>query len=208
MLDSIEGELKEFYSRNLEEHGIGAKGVGWKNEQAQIVRFEQLQKLLPNSEGFSINDLGCGTGAFADFLNAQFSSVNYFGYDMLEEMIRIAKTQHPNPRTHFSKIDNATEMKTADYSVASGIFNIRYGMDDKRWTQYILDTLHELSYKSKKGFAFNALTTYSDKELMKPELFYSDPLFLFDYCKKNFSKNVALLHDYYQYDFTIIVRTV
>ncbi|MBM3138043.1 MAG: class I SAM-dependent methyltransferase, partial [Chloroflexi bacterium] len=29
---------------------------------------------------------------------------------------------------------------------------------------------------------------------------------LFDYCKVNFSKNVALLHDYKLYDFTIIVR--
>jgi SAM-dependent methyltransferase len=208
MLDSIEGELKGFYARNLETHGTGAQGVGWKNGQAQIVRFEQLQKLLPSQGHFSINDLGCGTGAFSDFLNERFTSVTYFGYDMLDEMVRIAKEQHPHAHASFYKIESAAEMKQADFSVASGIFNIRYGMDDKRWGQYILDTIHELNNKSSKGFAFNALTTYSDKEFMKPELFYSDPLFLFDYCKKHFSKNVALLHDYYQYDFTIIVRTV
>ncbi|HAI76542.1 MAG TPA: SAM-dependent methyltransferase, partial [Microscillaceae bacterium] len=59
---------------------------------------------------------------------------------------------------------------------------------------------------SDQGFAFNALTSYSDLEFRKQELYYSDPLYLFDYCKKNFGKNVALLHDYNQYDFTIIVK--
>ena len=59
---------------------------------------------------------------------------------------------------------------------------------------------------SQKGFAFNMLTIYSDKEYMKDNLYYSDPLFFFDFCKRNFSKNVALLHDYYEYDFTILVR--
>jgi len=41
---------------------------------------------------------------------------------------------------------------------------------------------------------------------MRPDLYYADPLFLFDFCKQNFSKNVALLHDYRLYDFTLIVR--
>lgn len=208
MLDSIEGELKGFYARNLEAHGTGAQGVGWKNEQAQLVRFEQLQKLFPIGESFSVNDLGCGTGGFADFLNQRYKSVMYIGYDMLEEMIELARQRHHEQNVSFRKINQASDMEVADFSVASGIFNIRYGMDDQRWKQYILDTIHELYNKSKKGFAFNALTTYSDKEFMKPELFYSDPLMLFDYCKRHFSKNVALLHDYYQYDFTIIVRTV
>jgi hypothetical protein len=50
------------------------------------------------------------------------------------------------------------------------------------------------------------LTKYSDKEYMKEYLYYADPLYLFDYCKKHFSKNVALLHDYNLYEFSIIVR--
>jgi cyclopropane fatty-acyl-phospholipid synthase-like methyltransferase len=208
MLDSIEGALKGFYARNLEAHGAGAQGVGWKNEQAQIVRFDQLQKLLPAAGRFSVNDLGCGTGAFADYLARHYQNFKYVGYDMLEEMIALSKSSLKGGNTEFLKIEKASDMQVADFSVASGIFNVRYGMDDQRWHQYILDTIHVLHNKSSKGFAFNALTTYSDKEFMKPELFYSDPLALFDYCKKNFSKNVALLHDYYQYDFTIIVRTI
>jgi hypothetical protein len=59
-----------------------------------------------------------------------------------------------------------------------------------------------------KGFSFNMLTKYSDPERMaeRPDLFFGDPLFFFDFCKRNFSRNVALLHDYGVYDYTIIVR--
>ena len=41
---------------------------------------------------------------------------------------------------------------------------------------------------------------------MRPDLYYADPCFLFDYCKTHFSKDVAILHDYGMYDFTLIVR--
>jgi len=63
-----------------------------------------------------------------------------------------------------------------------------------------------MNKKSIKGFAFNMLTKYSDREYMKEYLYYADPLFIFDYCKRNFSKKVALIHDYELYEFTILVR--
>ena len=59
---------------------------------------------------------------------------------------------------------------------------------------------------STKGFSFNVLTSYSDKEFMRDYLYYANPLDLFDYCKKNFSKQVALLHDYNLYEFTLLIR--
>ncbi|HAW53355.1 MAG TPA: SAM-dependent methyltransferase, partial [Flavobacteriales bacterium] len=46
----------------------------------------------------------------------------------------------------------------------------------------------------------------SDPDRKRPDLYYGDPCFFFDYCKRNFSRNVALLHDYNLYDFTILVR--
>ena len=41
---------------------------------------------------------------------------------------------------------------------------------------------------------------------MRSDLFYSDPCNLFDICKRKYSRNVALLHDYGLHEFTIIVR--
>ena len=131
----------------------------------------------------------------------------YNGYDALDEMITRAKKEFPEcPSLGFMKITDYGQMEVCDYAVASGIFNVRDGVADDEWQAYILATIHAMSHCSKKGFAFNALTKYSDPERMRPELFYSDPLLLFDYCKNNFSKSVALLHDYGIYDFTILVR--
>jgi len=50
------------------------------------------------------------------------------------------------------------------------------------------------------------LTSYSDKEKQRPDLYYANPCFMFDYCMRNFSRDVALLHDYQMFDFTILVR--
>jgi SAM-dependent methyltransferase len=196
-----------FYNEKLSQFGDSAKGVGWKDENAQIVRFEQLIKIISKNDAFSINDLGCGTGAFANYLKEKKSFFTYNGYDIMPEMIDRAVTTVGNTAScSFSVIDNAAQMSVADYTIASGIFNLMFGKKKEEWLQYILDTIAKMNEKSRHGFAFNALTMYSDPEFMKDELYYSDPTFLFDYCKTKFSKNVALLHDYNQYDFTILVR--
>ena len=92
------------------------------------------------------------------------------------------------------------------YSVASGIFSVKMEHNESEWLSYILSTLEQMNEKSIRGFSFNMLTKYSDKEYMKDNLYYVDPLFIFDYCKRNFSKQVALLHDYGLYEFTILVK--
>jgi hypothetical protein len=38
------------------------------------------------------------------------------------------------------------------------------------------------------------------------DLYYGDPLFFFDHCKRTFSRTVTLLHDYPLYEWTIHVR--
>ena len=68
------------------------------------------------------------------------------------------------------------------------------------------DSLGVLNETSTRGFSFNCLTSYSDSEKMRDDLFYANPCTIFDYCKRNFSKQVALLHDYGLYEFTILVR--
>jgi hypothetical protein len=97
-------------------------------------------------------------------------------------------------------------LPAVDYIIASGIFNLRGGNDAQSWARYILETLDEMHAFARRGFSFNLLTRYSDPGYMRPDLYYADPGFFFDYCKTRFARNVALLHDYEIYDFTILVR--
>ena len=94
-----------------------------------------------------------------------------------------------------------------EHVIASGIFNVRgVAISTDDWEAYVHRTLDRLDEHSRKGFAFNVLTGYSDVERMRPDLYYADPCAVFDHCKRKYARNVALLHDYDLYEFTIIVR--
>jgi len=201
-------KILDFYIEKVKRFGNSSLGVGWKDDNAQWVRFAQLLKVIESKRGFSINDLGCGTGMFYKYLISESRLPHlYNGYDILKEMIQIAEANLlPNPQVSLRQIEMASEMTIADYTIASGIFNVKYEAIELEWQEHVLATIELMNKRSRLGFAFNLLTKYSDQEFMQSYLYYADPLFLFDYCKRNFSKEVALLHDYSQYDFTIIVR--
>jgi SAM-dependent methyltransferase len=206
----MEEESNRLYGSLLRQFGDAPQAVNWKNKEAQHIRFVQLAKLFNADERFSINDLGCGLGDFVAFLRDSGLTFTYNGYDIAPGMIDNAKrkflTGEQNDSITFDLITDAQAIRQADYTIASGIFNLRFDQSEEDWLAYILKTLLIMSEKSNRGFAFNLLTLYSDKHLMRSDLYYADPCFLFDYCKKKISKNVALLHDYNLYDFTILVR--
>jgi SAM-dependent methyltransferase len=201
-------KIIDFYTDKLKNFGDSPQGVGWKDDNAQLIRFAQLLKVIRDKTNFSINDLGCGAGRLYKYLILEgYNPSLYYGYDILDGMLQSAeRSLLPDSRVALTRINSASNMILADYTVASGIFNVKYEAEEHEWLNHILSTIDAMNEKSRFGFTFNLLTKYSDEEYRQAHLYYADPLFLFDYCKKNFSKNVALLHDYFQYDFTIIVR--
>jgi len=203
--DSILSRKREYYDQAIQLHGCTAIGVGWNSHESQEMRFRQLLKVADLTVPFSINDFGCGYGALVGYLKNEADSFQYCGVDVSPEMIIKAKELHG--KTYgISFVGSESELSPADYTVASGIFNGTFETPVSEWETYILETLATLDALSKKGFAFNLLTRYSDEELMRSDLYYADPAFLFDYCKTKFSRFVTLLHDYPLYEFTILVR--
>jgi cyclopropane fatty-acyl-phospholipid synthase-like methyltransferase len=198
-------EVAEYYTTKLAEHGETPRGVDWNGEEGQTLRFEQLCKIVDTANHFSINDLGCGYGALYDFLVNKYDEPSYLGVDVSEEMIKAAEQRYKDqPQARF--VLSSDPNQVADFGVASGIFNVRMGRSDDEWRSYLEATLDVLDRTSRVGFAFNCLTSYSDKDKMRDYLYYADPCVLFDLCKRRYSRNVALLHDYDLYEFTILVR--
>jgi SAM-dependent methyltransferase len=201
----ILSEVAGYYSAKLAEHGVTPRGVDWNGEASQLLRFEQLTKVIRQQEGFSINDLGCGYGALIDCLRAKYNEFIYTGCDVSSDMIRAARSRYANSR-HVQFAVAAAPPTAADYGIASGIFNVRLDRSDSEWQDYVESTLDTLDRTSRQGFAFNCLTAYSDVGRMRDDLYYADPCGLFDRCKRRYSRHVALLHDYGLYEFTILVR--
>jgi SAM-dependent methyltransferase len=180
-------------------------GVDWKTRESQELRFEQILKIRGAGKNPHLIDWGCGYGHLISYMQKKGMRFRYLGFDLSPEMIRRAKEAFGDRPHRRFKVGSPTRER-ADYAVASGIFNVKLKASTRDWKQYLLGILHGMDRCGRKGFSFNALTKYSDKERMRPDLYYADPLFLFDYCKRRFSKNVALLHDYGLYEFTILVK--
>ena len=197
--------VKAYFTRCIVEHGTSPRGVDWNSVASQELRFEQLVRVVQGSEPFSLLDYGSGYGALADYIEQKGLVADYVGYDIVEEAVQLARAQSKGAhRRRFTSEE--TSLPEVDYVVASGIFNIRSQSSMEDWTAYVIETLTRFHQLSHKGFASNFLTKYSDADRMRPDLYYADRGYLFDYAKRHFSRNVALLHDYDLYDFTLVVR--
>jgi SAM-dependent methyltransferase len=201
----LERHVAGYYAATLREHGPSPRGVDWNSEESELLRFDQLMQVVPRDAGTSVIDFGCGYGAFARYLEETGTEVAYTGYDVSEDMVASARElarDHPQ----WSFTSTRETLQPADVVVASGIFNVRMGIDVGHWRDYTLETIRVLAGLSRRAVAFNMLTSYSDRERMVDRLYYGDPCFYFDWCKRNLARNVALLHDYGLYEFTILVR--
>lgn len=204
----ILAQVEAYYSQKVSVHGATPAGVDWNGAEGQRLRFAQLARLLPAApSSITVNDLGCGYGALLPYLSEHGYTGRYTGYDISERMIDTARAQAPQSQAGLqSDFLVGDQPSLAEYTIASGIFNVKGARSDSEWNEYLLDVLTGMERCSTKGFAFNVLTSYSDRERMKDTLHYADPCFLFDHCKRCFSRDVALLHDYGLYEFTILVR--
>ena len=197
--------VTDYFSKKLQDHGATHLGVDYNSVQSQEKRFFQLLKVMDVTSRYSLLDFGSGYGGMYDYLVRLEHDVHYVGYDIAEPMIIKGRELHPNnPDCLFT--NRMDEIPVLDYAVVSGTFNMKLDADFESWTAIVIEALQQMNAHASKGLAFNMLTKYSDADRMRPDLYYADPCFFFDYCKRNFSRNVALLHDYGLYDFTILVR--
>jgi SAM-dependent methyltransferase len=201
----IERRVADYYANKLREHGATHRGVDWSTPESHALRHEQFLRLLRADEPVGVLDYGCGYGSFGEYLDALGLVRGYQGFDIAAEMIAAAREQHAG-RAGWTFTSEREELEPTDVAIASGIFNVKVDTPAERWCEYTLETIQDLASLARRGLGFNLLTSYSDADRMEERLYYADPGFYFDWCKRNLSRHVALLHDYGLYEFTILVR--
>ena len=206
-LEETQKRLSEYFVRKLDEFGATPKGVDYNGPEAQAQRFQQLTKIIDPSSSFTVVDYGSGYGAMFDFLSKKSWQFEYYGVDLVDRMVVAGRELYKDyPNAHFTT--DESELPKADYLIAGSIFNLKLDESYDNWQNFVVKTLTHMNSLCSKGFSFNMLTKYSDADriALRPDLYFADPLVIFDFCKRNISRNVALLHDYGLYDFTILVR--
>jgi SAM-dependent methyltransferase len=196
--------VREYYAEKIRQFGPTPRGVDWRDAESQELRFAQLLQICGRSRSGSLIELGCGYGALCLYLRRHGFDLDYSGYDLAGEMVQAARaTLGHDPRAKVTLGGRPTE--GGDYCVASGIFNVRFTFSDAEWRRYMLETIDAMAQVAKKGFAFNALTRFSDPERMDPRLYYADPGDLLTHCLRTYGRRVNLLHGYGLYEFTVLV---
>jgi SAM-dependent methyltransferase len=203
--DALRRDVARYYTDRLLEHGTTARGVDWRDEVSQRLRFEQLLRVADCADRIEIIDYGCGYGALVEELERDGRPFRWIGFDISEAMLDEARGRYGN-RLECDVVGDEAVLEPADFVVASGIFNVRLEAGADAWRDYVERSVERLNELSLRGFAFNMLTSYSDPDKLRGDLYYADPLEWFDRCKRRYSRHVALLHDYGLWEFTLLVR--
>jgi len=200
------------YNDSLKEHGAGSsRAVTWGSNESQWSRFEALCRIDPvfqpngPKDDVTLLDLGCGLAdLYCYFRGSQedMSHIEYEGWDINEKLIETAKGRWPNADVYVRDIlNNPIHMYDGifDYTFASGTLGIR----TPHWFDWTMDILKEMFRISKKGIAFNFISSYSGGDSASH---YVDPCNMLDWLIKNLSPIVTLHHmGYHHQDMTFMV---
>lgn len=204
---NINEQVRAYYEDKLIRFGATYRGVDWNSEASQSLRLRVLLRGLGVDmlDSFSVLDYGCGYGALVEVANTISPNFSYTGFDVSSAMIEVARQRF---RDVGSTIAFTTELPdtTFDYTIASGVFNVKGETNDADWEEYVFHCVDQMSKAAGIGFGFNMLTLYSDPDRRQSHLYYADPLRVFDLCRRRYSSKVSLIHDYELYEFTIVVK--
>ena len=204
---SIYSEIERYYTEKALRHVPTALGVDWSCVPTQELRFVQLLRVCDFDGPLSINDLGCGYGGLLAFLAMRFRGkpVDYLGIDLSPAMISQAhQLWAKRPQTKFAV--GSTLPRVADYTIASGIFNVKLHQPVALWAQYVQTTLAQMHDCSKRGFAVNFLAPPTANVKCVPELYRAAPDTWRDYCIQAFGAHVTVLADYGMPEYTLLVH--
>lgn len=209
--NSLEGlltEVRQYYSRKIDTYGATPLGVDWSCVPTQQMRFVHLLKLCNFDAPITLNDVGCGYGALLTFLAKRFrgKAVSYLGIDLSPAMIAHAQALwRKREDTAFAVASMSP--RTADYSIASGIFNVKLTQPVDVWEHFVAKTLADMHATSRRGFAVNFLAPSPAQSPAISELYSAHPDVWRKHCEQAFNSRVEIIAGYGMREYTLLSRT-
>ncbi len=200
---AVHSSIRDYYTARALRHGATPLGVDWTCAPTQELRFVQLLKVIRPAPALSVNDIGCGYGALAGFMHRRFRStaIDYLGIDLSPGMIKLARGKNRRKAVCFELGTGAP--RPADYSLASGIFNVRLHHSEDAWEAFVARSLADMARTSRLGFAVNFLAPAPDD---LPQLYRPHPSIWIDYCRVELGLHAQLLNNYGMREFTLLVQ--
>ncbi|MBC5763376.1 class I SAM-dependent methyltransferase [Ramlibacter albus] len=202
---ALHGRIARYYGAKLARHGPTPRGVDWPSAGTQALRLEQLLRLCDFASPFTLNDLGCGYGALLGLLRrtGRARGVDYLGTDVSPAMVAQARALWRG--TARFEVGGAPS-RVADYSVASGIFNVRIDEPRRLWEDFVAETLVQLAFASRRGFAVNFLKPLPRGTDDVPELYRPPPRRWAAFCEDELGLSVETVAGYGLREVTLFAR--
>jgi SAM-dependent methyltransferase len=180
-------ELIAFYNRHLKDFGDKPQAVRWTPE-GQRRRYEVLLSLAGDLFGKKVLDFGCGKGDFYAFLKERGVTTDYFGLDINEALISLAKSKYPEAEFAAMDLDESPFDMEFDVVFICGVFNLRVaGIEES-----VKAALRRLFLHCRDCMHVNLLSYYVPQRTV--ELYYVKPEEILEFVIREISSQVILRH--------------
>jgi len=203
-LASIHASVDAYYTATVAAFGATPRGVDWTCAATQQLRFVQLLRHCDQLSPASINDLGCGYGALLAFCRERAPGwpLDYLGIDLSSAMVRAARSTWPDePSVRFTHGTRAP--RVADYSIASGIFNVCGSNERSDWEEFIRTTLRDMTAASRRAVAVNFMAPLAAGASGPRELYRTPAAPWIEFCEDELGAPTTLIGDYGLREFTL-----
>ena len=195
MLRSINSEIAEIYNERFLKLGPTPEASMWFSKTRQIARFDVIfnqLKLFRQRNSISISDVGCGYGAFLEYLleNKIDEEVSYYGYDVCPEVIKFCKKKYFERASFYTK---SFPIHKTDFVTMSGTFNFFPTQDYNAWRTYFFNSLKLLWSEAKCAMIFN-LQISNQAAITHGGIVYAAKDEVEQFCKTNFG-NIRVINN-------------
>jgi SAM-dependent methyltransferase len=190
------------YEAQLRRHGATARGMDWKDEESQRLRFELLCDVC-DLTGRSVYEVGAGAGHLYAYLRERGVGAKYSGCDLSAEMVTAARDLDPGASIELRDILTDPPNRRTDIVLCSGVFHVKLDHSDDVWRGFVHAVIARMYAMCDHAIAFNLMTDRVDYR--SDRLYYASPGSILDFCRDELSRYVALRHDYPLHEFTTYV---
>lgn len=195
-------KIVDYYKNQVEEYGFGAKGMDWKNEETQDLRFEIINKYIDFSNKPSVLDVGCGGGGYLGYCKRKELDFAYKGIDIVPEMIDQVRNVYGNDKAQLTSLENISG--SFDYAIASGTYNAKLDSEIMDWETYVFESIEHMYRVSNKKVILNLMTPHVDYEYDR--LYYPDLNKLTSFIVEKMTRNFIIDHTYNLYELTLVIH--
>ena len=192
--------VRSLYREQFRRHGDSPAGVFWPKGRQEL-RWQALTAAV-DVPAFDLLDYGCGLAHMRDWLTRRHPRARYTGVDILEEYIEHARQEAPEASVQLVRgpTDVVGEF---DFTVLSGVFNIRYVDDEQEHEAIVFDVLEQLFTRTRQALSVNFQTPFAD--FVQEASHHQNVGRLLDFVVGRLSRRFTVDHATLPYEYTLTV---